>query len=343
MAIAEYKSLSEQSKAAQEELNIQKQALEEKVGSLELSNTEQQEKIKTLEATLEEKTSIHKEVETKLANETHIAEEQRQTINSLRADVSNLTFEISQYKTTIAAASNTESSLRAELERELSERNSSEQEWKKKLDEAEKRREQLSESVSELIAKHAEWSVAQDKENGSERAEFDRTAKEIIEQLREACATLHIEKDASENNYRHERLKVKRAESEAEAARSQVALLQADLTRLRQENKELSEKELKASSTTQLERDAFKAQNHQLLYENNVLRELREAAQLEKSQLADQVAPLKLKISILESQLETTTQSLEVLTKGQKDWAARSAKLLEKYNILLKLRVLKQN
>ena len=105
MAIAEYKSLSEQSKAAQEELNIQKQALEEKVGSLELSNTEQQEKIKTLEATLEEKTSIHKEVETKLANETHIAEEQRQTINSLRADVSNLTFEISQYKTTIAAAS----------------------------------------------------------------------------------------------------------------------------------------------------------------------------------------------------------------------------------------------
>ncbi|RCI03917.1 hypothetical protein CU098_000519, partial [Rhizopus stolonifer] len=332
MAIAEYKALSEKNKAAQEELTSQKQALEEKLGALETTTTEQREKIQSLEATVEEKTTAHTQIEAKLVAETKIAEEQRQTINGLRADVSNLTFEISQYKATIAAASSTETSLRAELEREIHERNVSEEQWKKKLTDVEKMREQLSESVSELVAKHAQWSAAHDKESGSERAEFNRTANDIIQQLREANATLRIEKDASENNYQHERLKVRRAESEMESIKSQVIILQADLARLRQENKTLSEKEFGASSAIQMERDAFKTQNQQLMVENNSIRESKEAALLEKSKLEAEVGPLKLKVSILESQLEQTRQNLEVLTKSEKDWSARSAKLLEKYN-----------
>jgi chromosome segregation ATPase len=293
MAIAEYKALNEKVTATQQELVEEKKALEEKVKQLDAEHTAKKEEIENLQQTLQDKTVALTDVQGKLESESKVAEEQRQTINTLRADVSNLTFEISQYKATIAASTNREASLKSELERKINEESESEESWKQKFNDLEKQREKLSDAVAELVAKHAEWSAAQDKENGTERAEFNRAAGDVIEQLREVNTILRLEKDASENNYQQERFKLRRAESEMDSVKSQLVTLQAEFNRLAEENKELKRKEFEASNSEKLACEAFRSQNQTLANENKALRESKQEALAERAKMEAEIAPLQ--------------------------------------------------
>lgn len=293
MAIAEYKALNEKATATQQQLVQEKKTLEEKVKQLDTDHIVKKEEIEKLQQTVEDKTADLTNVETKLEAESKVAEEQRQIINTLRADVSNLTFEISQYKATIVASTNREASLKSELERKTNEESESEESWKQKFNDLEKQREKLSDSVAELVAKHAEWSVAQDKENGTERAEFNRAAGDVIDQLREVNTILRLEKDASENNYQQERFKLRRTESEMDSVKSQLVTLQAEFNRLTEENKELKRKEFDASNTEKLACEAFRSQNQTLANENKTLRESKQEALAERAKMETEIAPLQ--------------------------------------------------
>ncbi|GAN03228.1 hypothetical protein MAM1_0036d02680 [Mucor ambiguus] len=331
-AIAEYNALKEQSVTSQAELADEKAKLDEKIKQLEASTTSMQEEISSLKQALEVKTNALADVEVKLESESKLAEEQRQASSDLRADVSNLTFEIAQYKATIAAAAATEAKLRSDLEHETNERNTAEESWKNKLAELNKQQEQLSQSVSELVAKYAEWAAANDKQDGPERAGFVATTEDIVKQLREANTTLRIEKDASELNYQTERNKRRRAESEMEAIKTQVATLRADIARLREENKSLLEKSSSGALDDKMQYEAFKSQNQLLMMENSQLRETKQKALMEQAKMEAQISPLELKVSSLEAELTQAKSEVEILEKSQKEWTARSAKLLSKYN-----------
>lgn len=293
MAIAEYKALNEKATATQQELAEEKKTLEEKVKQLDIDHNAKKEEIEKLMETVEDKTTALTSIESKLEAESKVAEEQRQTINTLRTDVANLTFEISQYKATIAATTSREASLKSELERKINEENESEESWKNKFNDLEKQREKLSDSVAELVAKHAEWLVAQDKENGTERAEFNRAAGDVIEQLREVNTILRLEKDASENNYQQERSKLRRTESEMDSIKSQLVTLQAEFNRLTEENKELKRKDFEASNSEKLACEAFKSQNQTLANENKTLRESKQQALAERAKMEAEIAPLQ--------------------------------------------------
>ncbi|CAO3642185.1 unnamed protein product [Mucor fragilis] len=331
-SIAEYNALKEQSVASQAELADEKAKLDEKIKQLEASTASMQEEIGTLKQALEIKTNALADVESKLESETKLAEEQRQANIDLRADVSNLTFEISQYKATIAAAAATEAKLRADLEHETNERNAAEESWKNKLAELNRQQEQLSQSVSDLVAKYAEWAAANDKQDGPERAGFVATTEEIVKQLRETNTTLRIEKDASELNYQTERNKRRRAESEMEAIKTQVATLRADIARLREENKSLLDKSSTGAREDKMQYEAFKSQNQLLMMENTQLREAKQKAMMEQAKIEAQISPLELKVNSLEAELTQAKSEVEILEKSQKEWTARSAKLLSKYN-----------
>ncbi|KAK4518254.1 tRNA ligase [Mucor velutinosus] len=331
-SIAEYNALKQQSVASQAELADEKAKLDEKIKQLEASTTSMQEEITTLKQALEVKTNALADVEAKLESESKLAEEQRQANSDLCADVSNLTFEISQYKATIAAAAATEAKLRSDLEHETNERNTAEESWKNKLAELNKQQEQLSQSVSDLVAKYAEWAAANDKQDGPERAGFVATTEDIVKQLRETNTTLRIEKDASELNYQTERSKRRRVESEMEAIKTQVATLRADIARLREENKNLLNKSSTGALEDKMQYEAFKSQNQLLMMENSQLREAKQKALMEQASMEAQISPLELKVSSLEAELTQAKSEVEVLEKSQKEWTARSAKLLSKYN-----------
>ncbi|KAL0135174.1 hypothetical protein V8B55DRAFT_1601510 [Mucor lusitanicus] len=331
-SIAEYNALKEQSVASQAELADEKAKLDEKVKQLEATTTSMQQEITTLQQELEVKTNALADVEAKLESESKLAEEQRQANTDLRADVSNLTFEISQYKASIAAAAATEAKLRSDLEHETNERNTAEESWKSKLAELNKQQEQLSQSVSDLVAKYAEWAAANDKHDGPERAGFVATTEDIVKQLRETTTTLRIEKDANELNYRTELNKRRRAESEMEAIQTQVTLLRADIARLRKENKSLLDKSSTDELNDKMQYEAFKTQNQLLMMEISHLREAKQRAMLEQDKMQAQISPLELKVSMLEAELTQVKSENELLEKCQKEWTARSARLLSKYN-----------
>ncbi|KAL7317103.1 Leucine-, glutamate- and lysine-rich protein 1 [Mucor circinelloides] len=331
-AIAEYHALKEDYAASQAEIAAEKTKLDEKIRELEASSATMQEEINTLKQTLEIKTNALADVEAKLESESKLAEEQRQANNGLRADVSNLTFEISQYKAAIAAATATEAKLRSDLEHEINEKNTAEESWKNKFAELNRQQEQLSQSVSDLVAKYAEWAAANDKQDGPEHAGFVATTEDIVKLLRESNTTLRIEKDASELNYQSERNKRRRAESEYEAISTQVATLRADIARLREENKSLMEKSSNGALDDKMQYEAFKSQNQLLMMENSQLREAKQKAMLEQAKMESQISPLELKVSSLEAELAQAKSELETLEKSRKEWTARSAKLLSKYN-----------
>lgn len=292
-SIAEYNALKEKSVATQAEISTEKASLEEKIKELDASVTTKQEEIDSLKQSVEEKTAALTEALSKLESETKIAEEQRQTINTLRSDVSNLTFEIAQYKTTIAASSITEANLRSELEHEINERNTSEESWKHKLAVLDKQNENLTKSVDDLVAKHAEWVASHDKENGPERAGFVSTTEEIVKQLREANTTLRIEKDASELNYQNERNKLRCSESELNAVKTQVITLRADISRLREENKSLWEKSSNDTVSDKMQYEAFKNQNQLLMKENTELHEAKQKALADQAKMEAEISPLQ--------------------------------------------------
>ncbi|CEP13769.1 hypothetical protein [Parasitella parasitica] len=331
-SIAEYNTLKEKFVASQAELTAEKASLEDKLKLLEVDVNAKQEEIDSLKQSVEAKTTALAEAEAKFEAESKIAEEQRQTINALRSDVSNLTFEISQYKATIANGSAREETLKSELEHESAERAASEESWKQAMATLNKQHEDLARSVADLIAKHAEWVGANDKQNGPERAGFMATTEEIVKQLREANTTLRIEKDAAELNYQNERNKLRRKENELESIQAQVATLRADISRLRKDNKALADLSNSNAVSDKMQYEAFKAQNQSLIMENTELREAKQKALNEQAKVEAEISPLQVKIGTLESELAQANAELVVLQKSQKEWTARSAKLLSKYN-----------
>lgn len=291
-SIAEFKTLHEKVLSSQSELIKEKQDLEAKVETLDTENLNKENDIKLLRETVEEKTTACAEAEAKLAAQVKTTEDYRQTITTLRADVSNLTTEISEYKAKADASTATVESLTAEYKREANQWAEFEESLKKSLTESEKQRESLADRVEQLVQKHAEWQAAIEKNENVDSAAFDGATNEILQQLREANATLRIERDANENKYRYEHENFKRAEAEIIPIKKQVVYLQADCERLRDENKKLSEKGSEESGSYRMQCDAFKAQNKTLIEENERLREKKELALAELEKKNAEMTPL---------------------------------------------------
>lgn len=301
-SIAEFKILHEKDIATQAELTTEKRTLEEKVKALDADNLAKETDLVSLRQTAEEKTTACTEAETKLATEIMTNEEHRQTINTLRADVSKLTFEISEYKSKANASITAMESLKADYDRAAGERAEFEENLKKSLAESEKQREKLVDRVEELVKKHTEWQILVTHNNGgnaaAEAAGFEGATKDILQQLREANETLRIERDANENKYRYEHNNLKRVEAELVPVKHQAAHLQAECDRLREEIKNFNAAGKEESSTFRMQCDAFKSQNQALIKENEILREKKEQAQADLDKKNAEIAPLNGKLDV---------------------------------------------
>lgn len=290
--LAEFKALHDKVVASQNEIINEKHELEEKVKTLDQDNVTKEAEIKTLRELVEEKTTACAEVESKLSAETKTNEEHRQTINGLRADVSNLTTEIAEYKSNADAVKATMESMQAEFNNTASTWNEYKESLKKSLAESEKQREKLTERVEELVRQHAEWKAAVVKDAGVDDSTFEGLTNDILQQLREANETLRVERDANDTRYRYEHEKVKRVEAEIIPLKKQVEYLQADCDRLREENNKLNEKGGEEAGNYRMQCDAFKIQNRALTQENEHLRERRDIAQAELDKKNAELNPL---------------------------------------------------
>jgi chromosome segregation ATPase len=291
-SIAEFKILHEKDVTTQAELTTEKRTLEEKLKELDADNLIKESELKSLRETVEEKTSAFTEVENKLATEVKTTEEQRQTINSLRTDVSKLTSEISEYKGQVNASTTALESLKVNYECEAGERAEFEENLKKSLAESEKQREKLVDRVEELIKKHSEWKTSASNDGNADNSTFEGATQEILQQLREANETLRIERDANETKYRYEHNNLKRVEAELVPVKHQAIHLQAECDRLREDIKKLNDAGKEESGSYRMQCDAFKSQNQSLIKENEVLREKKEHAQAELDKKNTEVTPL---------------------------------------------------
>ncbi|CAO3619064.1 unnamed protein product [Mucor hiemalis] len=330
--MAEFKALHDKVVASQNEVINEKHELEEKVKTLDEDNVSKEAEIKTLRELVEEKTTACAEVESQLLVETKANAEHRQTINVLRADVSNLTSEISEYRSNADAVKATMESMQAEFNNTANTWNEYKESLKKSLAESEKQREKLTERVEELVQQHAEWKAAVVKDAGADDSAFEGLTNDILQQLREANETLRVERDANDTRYRYEHEKVKRVEAEIIPLKKQVEYLQADCDRLREENNKLNEKDGEEAGNYRMQCDAFKIQNRALTQENERLRERREIAQAELDKKNAELNPLLVKVEQLEAELKQSQEEVQMLTKAQKEWTSRSAQLLSKYN-----------
>ncbi|GAA5803103.1 hypothetical protein HPULCUR_008578 [Helicostylum pulchrum] len=331
-SIAEYKTLHEKVLSTQAELIQEKTELQERVQVLDTENTAKENELQAQRQVVEEKTSALNEVEGKLDAQTKTAEEYRQTIATLRADVSNLTFEITEYKSKAEAATASVESVTANYKREAAEWAEFEDNLKKNLAESEKQREELVNRVETLVKKYDEWQSSVNNEANIDSTAFDGATTDIIRQLRDANKLLRIERDANESKYRYEHDNLRRAEAEMDRVKKQVEYLQTDCERLRQETKSYNQKHSADTEDCKMRCDAFMSQNHKLTQENKRLKEREERAQAELEKKIAEMNPLINKVSALEAQLKLTQEENEMLNKSQQEWSSRSAQLLSKYN-----------
>lgn len=331
-SIAEYKTLHEKVLSTQAELIQEKTELQERIQVLDTENTAKENELQVQRQVVEEKTSALNEVEGKLDAQTKTTEEYRQTIATLRADVSNLTFEITEYKSKAEAATASVESVTANYKREAAEWAEFEDNLKKNLAESEKQREELVNKVETLVKKYDEWQSSVNNDANVDSTAFDGATTDIIHQLRDANKLLRIERDANESKYRYEHDNLRRAKAEMDLVKKQVEYLQTDCERLRQETKSYSQKHSAETEDCKMRCDAFMSQNHKLNQENKRLKEREERAQAELEKKIAEMDPLINKISALEAQLKLTQEENEMLNKSQQEWSSRSAQLLSKYN-----------
>lgn len=290
--VAEYKVMHEKVLSTQSELIKEKRELEAKVDALDTENLNKDNDLKALRQALEEKDAAYSSAETKLDAQTKATEEYRQTIQTLRADVSNLSNEIVEYKAKADASTATIENVTAEYKREAAQWTEFEESLKKSLLDSEKQREALAARVEELVKKHAEWQVSIENNGNVDSTAFEGTAQETLKQLREATITLRIEKDANESKYRYERELRERAQSELLPLKQQFTNVSAELQELREQNKNSS-----ASLNTSIQQyivqcNAFQAQNLVYFQENTALKQQQERALSELQKKQEEISPL---------------------------------------------------
>ncbi|KAG2210971.1 hypothetical protein INT47_000131 [Mucor saturninus] len=330
--VAEYKVMHEKVLSTQSELIKEKRELEAKVDALDTENLNKDNDLKALRQALEEKDAAYSSAETKLDAQTKATEEYRQTIQTLRADVSNLSNEIVEYKAKADASTATIETVNAEYKREAAQWTEFEKSLKKSLLDSEKQREALAARVEELVKKHAEWQASIENNGNVDSTAFEGTAQETLKQLREATITLRIEKDANESKYRYERELRERAQSELLPLKQQFINVSAELQELREQNKNSSANVNTSIQQYIVQCNAFQAQNLAYFQENTALKQQKEQALSELQKKQEEISPLLSEIGALKGQLDVAQNEIEILNKSQKEWSARSAQLLSKYN-----------
>lgn len=291
-SIAEYKAMHEKALTTQSDWAKEKQELEAKVDTLDAENTNKDNDLKALRQAIEEKDEAYTSAETKLAAQTKANEEYRQTIQTLRADVSNLSNEILEYKSKADASTATIETVTAEYKREADQWAEFEESLKKSLLESEKQREALADRVEELVKKYADWQASIENNGNVDSTAFEGTAQETLKQLREATITLRIEKDANESKYRYERELRERAQSELLPLKQQFMNVSAELQELREQNQNSSANVTKTVQQYIVQCDAFKAQNVAFYEENLALKEKQEQALAELQKKQEEISPL---------------------------------------------------
>lgn len=325
----EYDALREKLQNAQNELATENKELKSSKSQLELEVEEKRKQVDTLTASLEEQKRALNDVQEKLHEEEKNHQHVEETATKLREDVAKLESELNDSKNKLKE-------VKAQLEtaNEVHKRESAE--WaqfqesiKKGREEAESMRSETFTRLEELYEKISKWSETNEGTAGPELSEVTR---DIYEQLRITNASLLREKERSDAQRLEEVQKYRLLEEELSSVRQRLDIARNTITELEKSGEGLVEQKTAELSRYKVEADAFRTQNVSLVETNNQLKAKIERVENELSAKTKEMEPLSVKISALEAQLQSAQEHISMLTAKEKEWSARSAEILAKYN-----------
>lgn len=303
--IAQFKTLHEKALSTQSDLIKEKQVLEAKVEDLVSEKLDKENEIKSLREIVEEKNVACVVAETKLATQAKTTEECRQTVSTLRADVSNLTNEIADYKAKVEASNATLEMAKKEYSREAIRWAEFEESLKNTLVESEKQRENIAARLDDFIQKYGEWKAGIEN-NVVDKQAFAGSDNFILEELREVNKNFSVDREITFQLYRSEKEERQRVLAELDPLKQQLIFVQMDLKRAQDEIQRLSTQGPGQNDDFKLQCDAFKIQNKALYEENERLKLKQEELYAELEKKNEQLTPMLSKLAfVVDGRYET--------------------------------------
>ncbi|KAG1055839.1 hypothetical protein G6F43_002233 [Rhizopus delemar] len=325
----EYDALREKLQSTQDELTAENATLKSDKTRLEIEVEEKRKQVEQLNSSVEEQKHALNESQEKALEEEKAREKAEETTNKFREVVTKLEKELDSSKQQLEGVKAELESINECYKSESAKWSEFQESIKKSHEVAEKNRIVIDGHLETLFDKLAKWNETVKE---STDLEISDLTSEIYTKLKQVNTALRCEKEASELKYIHESKRCRLVEEELNNAKYQLELTHKTIKELEMVSDNLSQNDSAEISRYKLEVDTFRSQNIMLLENNNQLKARIEKLETELSDKMKEMEPLSFKIAALESQLQNAQKKITTFTTKEKEWSARSAEILSKYN-----------